>query len=189
LEAWRLFIAIEIPAAVRRLIQQHIDKLRTALPDIRASWTREQNFHLTLKFLGNTPREKVEAVTHSVARAAGQVEPFELSVSESGSFPTHGKPNVLWIGISDASGNLERLYRHLEEECARLGFARENRSFHPHLTIARLRDARGGKALAELHKSIGFAQVQIPAEDVCLIRSELSSQGSRYTTIARQRFG
>jgi 2'-5' RNA ligase len=189
LEAWRLFIAIEIPAHVRQLIQQHIDRLRTELPDIRASWTREENLHLTLKFLGNTAVGAVEDVSRAVKRAAGQIKPFELTVAGSGYFPPRGKPKVLWIGTSDASSNIGDLHQYLEDECERLGFARENRSFHPHLTIARLRDSKGGHALAELHSSIGFAPVQIQAEDACLIRSELSSQGSRYSTIARHRFG
>jgi len=183
LAAWRLFIAIEIPSPVRRLVGQHIDRLRAELPEARASWTREQNLHLTLKFLGNTPVARVEALSRAVQRAAAKVPAFELAIRGSGLFPARGKPKVLWIGMIDSSGNLDRLYRLLEEECEQLGFPRETRSFHPHLTIARLREAQG--ELGELHKSITFPAVEVIARDVCVIRSELSNQGSCYTTIAR----
>lgn len=182
-EAWRLFIAIEIPDSVRRLVRQHIDRLRAALPEVRASWTREQNLHLTLKFLGNTPVAKAEELSRAVQRAAAKVPPFELVIRDCGLFPARGKPKVLWIGMSDSSGNLDHLYRLLEEECEQLGFPRETRSFHPHLTIARLREAQGD--VGELHKSNAFPAVEVIARDVCVIRSELSNQGSRYTTIAR----
>jgi len=184
-ESWRLFIAIELPATLRHQIKEHIDRLREQLPEVRASWTREQNLHLTLKFLGDTKVGRVETVSVALRGAANRLAPFELGIEGCGAFPPRGKPDVLWIGIADRSGNLQKLHAALENECARAGFDRDRRPFHPHLTIARLRDPNGARPLAELHRQIGFEPGSVKVTDTCLIRSELSSAGSRYTVIAR----
>ena len=188
IETYRTFIAIELPAGIRRKIKEHIDHLRIALPDVRASWTREDNLHLTLKFFGDTPLAKIDGLSHALQGAAKRVAPFEMTIKDCGAFPSRGKPNVLWIGIEDPSGRLRQLQGALEDRCAEAGFPRDERAFHPHLTIARLRHPHGARGLAELHKEIGFDPVSVKVTDVCLIRSELSSQGSRYTVIARHEF-
>jgi len=187
-EEWRLFIAIELPASLRRAISEHIDRLRQAVPEARASWTREENLHLTLKFLGNTRVKKVESVSKAVERTAQRVAPFEILVGGCGAFPPRGQPRVLWIGIDDRSGNLATAHGFLEEECAKVGLARESRPFHPHLTIARLRQLKGARELATAHEQCRFDSIAVGVNDLCLIRSELSSEGSRYTVIARHAF-
>lgn len=184
-ESWRLFIAIELPAEIRHTINQHIDRLRADLPEVRASWVREQNLHLTLKFFGDTPLERIEPVSRALQAAATGMTQFEIVIRDRGAFPPRGKPSVLWIGIADPSANLNKLHNALENECERAGFARDARSFHPHLTIARLRGSPGARKLAELHKSTELEALRVRVHDVCLIRSELSSAGSRYTVVAR----
>jgi 2'-5' RNA ligase len=184
-EVWRLFIAIELPTEVRYKIRAHIDKLRSELPGVRASWTREENLHLTMKFFGDVPVAQVESISAAAAHAVTFSHPFELIIGGCGAFPPKGQPRVLWIGTEDPSGSLRTLHTALEDECANIGFSREQRSYHPHLTIARLRQPRGARELANLHESTGFDSLTVRVEDVCLIRSELSSKGSRYTTISR----
>jgi len=188
IDSYRAFIAIELPADTRRQVKKHIENLRAALPDVRASWTREDNLHLTLKFLGDTPIEKIDSLSRALQAAANRVARFEMIIKGPGAFPSSGKPNVLWIGIEDSSGNLHKLQEALEDSCAEAGFPRDARAFHPHLTIARLRHPHGARRLAELHKKTDFDPMTVRVEDVCLIRSELSSQGSRYTVIARHEF-
>lgn len=184
-ESWRLFIAIELPGSLRELVNDHISSLRRAAPAARASWVRAENLHLTLKFLGNTPLARVEALSLALRRAAAKVSPFGLNVGGCGSFPPRSQPRVLWIGCVDPTGSLNQLYEALEDECAQAGFSREDRAFHPHLTVGRLRQPQGARRLAELHQSLGFAPPPVEVSDVCLIRSELRSDGSRYTVIAR----
>ena len=184
-KSWRLFIAIELPAEVRHKIKQHIDGIRRELPDARASWTREENLHLTLKFFGDIPVERVEAVSAALRAAANQIPPFEMEISACGAFPTNGKPNVLWIGINDPSNSLHKLHESLETECAKAGFDSDRRPFHPHLTIARIRNPRHAGSLANLHHESVFDSLLVEAGNVCLFRSELSGQGSRYTIVAR----
>ena len=184
-ESWRLFIALAIPASVRAKLKAHIDRLRKSCPEVSASWSREENLHLTLKFLGETPVAKVESLAQAAARTANGLEPFELVVKGCGSFPPRGQPRVLWVGIEDPSGGLSKLHQRLEDECFQAGFAREQRAFHPHLTIARLRKPQGSRQLAELHKEIGFEAETVGMSALILVRSELRPEGSRHSAIAQ----
>ena len=188
-EHWRVFIAIELPSVVRKSLSDHIHGLRKALPDVHASWSREESLHLTLKFLGDTPVAKIEALSQAAQRAAGTFPPFDLIIGRCGAFPSRGQPRVLWIGIDDPTGHLAGLHRTLEDECAKAGFVREERPFHPHLTIARLRKPQGSHQLAELHGEMGFTNQQVRVLEMVLFRSELLSEGSRHTAISRYRFG
>ncbi len=188
-EHWRVFIAIELPSVVRKSLSDHIHGLRKALPDVHASWSREENLHLTLKFLGNTPVAKIEALSQAAQRAAVRFQAFDLIVGRCGAFPPRGQPRVLWIGIDDPTGYLAGLHRTLEDECAKAGFVREDRPFHPHLTIARLRKPQGSRQLAKLHGEMGFTNQQVSVSELVVFRSELLSEGSRHTAISRHRFG
>ncbi|MDX6406457.1 MAG: 2,3-cyclic 3-phosphodiesterase [Blastocatellia bacterium] len=187
-ESWRLFIALELPSALRSRVKGHIDHLRQAVPDARASWAREENLHLTLKFLGDTAVEKVDALSQAIQHTANQLSPFEVIIAGGGVFPSHGQPRVLWLGIEDLTNSLSTLSRSLEDECAKAGFLREPRAYHPHLTVARLRQPHGARRLAEVHREVGFDPVPVNVREVCLIRSELRSEGSLYTVIARHEF-
>lgn len=184
-DSFRTFIAIELTNEVRARVAQHIACLRHELPDVRASWSREDNLHLTLKFLGNVPVADIPKVSDAVASATKSAPSFELTFSDCGTFPPHGRPKVLWIG-TQASGLLE-LHPAIETGLATGGFPRESRSFHPHLTIARLRNSQGARRLAELHQSLGFAPIAFAVSEVIVFRSELLKQGSQHTAISRHK--
>lgn len=183
MDSFRTFIAIELPPEVRSLVTQHIARLRREQPDVRASWCRENNLHLTLKFLGNVPVADIPKVSEAVERATKSVSPFTLTFSDCGTFPPHGRPSVLWIGTQAA--RLQVLHAAIEKELAEAGFARESRPFHPHLTVARLRHAEGARPLAELHKNLGFTPVAFDVSEVVVFKSELLREGSRHTAISR----
>ena len=184
-ESYRTFIAIEFPHEIRARVAAHIVRLRQAWPAAIASWNREDNLHLTLKFLGNVPLEKIEELSHAVAAAASRFQPFALSVAGCGKFPTRGKPNVLWIGLDDPSRTLSQLHHDLEDNCANVGFAREARAFHPHLTIARLRKPNGARELGEFHIAQAFAAGSFTVSEVVGFRSELLAKGARHTALFR----
>src|ERR1700730_3295409 len=105
-ESWRLFIAVEVPSNVRCTLTNHIDRLREAVPDARASWAREENLHLTLKFLGETELTGVERLSQATQNAANAVGSFEMNTGSRGAFPLKGQPRVLWIGVEDPTGQL-----------------------------------------------------------------------------------
>jgi len=186
---WRVFCAIELPATVRKRVMEHIARLRDSVPDAHASWSRDQNLHLTLKFLGEIPQPRVEYLSLAAGRAVETLATFNLMVEKTGAFPNDGPPRVLWIGLSESSGKLSELYEHLEEECAKERFPKDARPFHPHLTLARLRQPQGARTLASAHKAMLFEPIEISVSELLVIRSELSSEGSKYSVISRHFLG
>lgn len=180
----RLFCAIELPQEIREQATRYIATLREAAPDVRASWDREEKLHLTLKFFGETEEERVPQLSAALERAASLINPFELILGGTGAFPPSGLPRVLWLGVLDASGRLAKLHQRIEDECARHGFARERKRFHPHLTIARLRSREGARRLAATHKSMKFETEAFPITEIVLIKSDLGPRGSRYTKLS-----
>lgn len=196
MDSFRTFIAIELPAGVRARIAQHIATLRQELPDVRASWSREDNLHLTLKFLGNVSVADIPRVSDAVASATKSVSSFELTFSGCGTFPPHGRPSVLWLGAGSSGilpassaqpgpSELDRLYSSIDNGLAEVGFPHESRPFRPHLTIARLRQSQGARQLAELHKSLGFPPIQLDVSEVVVFKSELLKDGAKHTAISR----
>lgn len=188
-ERWRMFCAIELPEDVRARAADHIARLRGAVPHARASWERAEKLHITLKFLGEIEPQRTHAPSLAAARAAALVSPFNLAIEGAGAFPTRGVPRVLWIGVTDSAGRLAQLQKQLEDECASENFARDERPFHPHLTIARLRAPQYARRLAALHKEMGFEAMGFDAAGLVVVRSELSPRGSRYTTLSHHTLG
>jgi 2'-5' RNA ligase len=184
-DSWRVFCAVELPPSTRRLVLEHIASLKEKLPHAKANWARDANLHLTLKFLGEIRTSSVADFSKAVSQAVTSIQPFSVRLEQTGVFPTHGQPRVLWIGVNDRSAKLAELHARVEAESAQAGFAKESRPFHPHLTIARLRQADNARALANFHKQTEFDPVEIAVAELLVIRSELSSEGSKYTVVSR----
>ena len=180
-EEWRTFCAIELLEEVRARLQDHVRRLREAVPDAGASWSRPENVHLTLKFFGNVRKEELPLISSAASRVAHEFSSFQIRIGGTGVFRTQ----VLWIGIEDPSNQLSALQRRFEEECAREGFAKEDRAYRPHLTIARIRRPEGARQLAEAHKQTQFASTEIRVNELVLFRSQLSPKGSIYTAISK----
>ena len=189
LKPLRVFCAVELPGEVRSRVAERVRRLRAEFPDVRASWEKPEKLHVTLKFLGDVEPARVEALSGAAARACSNIEPFELTVEEPGSFPTRGQPRVLWLGIVDASGRLALMQRALETECAAAGFPHESRAFKPHLTLARVRSTHGASGLAAAHRELPFEPQRFKISELVVMRSELGPGGSRYTPLSRHRLG
>jgi 2'-5' RNA ligase len=185
--AWRVFCALDISEDVRTRFVDHIERLRKAVPNVHPSWSRADNIHLTLKFFGDVEKDAIKKISAAAARVSQTFTPFQIRVAGTGTFPRQVHPRVLWIGIEDPSGNLASLQARFEDECAMEGFPKEERAFRPHLTLARIRKPQGSRKLAELHKEIGFAASEIVVPELLLMRSKLSSEGSKYSVISRHR--
>lgn len=186
-EKWRVFCAIEIPAAVRRAIDKHIEQLKVAVPDASVSWTRPENAHLTLKFLGSISASDVAKLSAAAERAVSGVHSFQVTAAGAGSFPAHGQPRVLWVGLQDLGGKLGELQNRLDDEAFREGFARDGRAFHPHLTVGRLRKSHHARTIAAAHKGVGFQAMDIEVGELLVMRSQLNPAGSKYTVISRHK--
>src|SRR5262245_38692415 len=147
----RTFIAVEISPSVKARAGDLIDKLRVAPAEI--NWVRPQQMHLTLKFLGDVPDTETPDICRVVNYVAAGFEPFEITCRGAGAFPNPREPRTLWIGIEDGADELKRLQAVIEDALkAKLGYPKEHRGFHPHLTIGRVkRELPGTRGqLAEL---------------------------------------
>lgn len=182
---WRVFCAVELPEEARVQLQEHIARLRKEIPDAAASWSRVENIHLTLKFFGNVAVDRTPKISAAAKRTAEQFSQFQIGVGNTGVFPRPSRAQVLWIGVSDSSGQLSTLQKRFEDECAAEGFPKEDRAYRPHLTIARIRKPEGTRRLAETHLNTNFPTIDVPLHELVVFRSELSSKGSRYTAISR----
>ena len=185
---WRVFCAVELPDVVRTRLADHVLRLRKEVPEAAASWSRVENIHLTLKFFGNVEVKRIEKISEAAERVMKQFSTVQISVGGTGVFPRPSRPQVLWIGVSDPSGQLTALQKKFEDECAAEGFAQEDRAYRPHLTIARLRKPEGARDLADTHLQMQFDPIEVRLKELVVFRSELSSKGSRYTPISRVSF-
>lgn len=189
----RTFIAIELPDAIRGGLQREIDILRT-LPGGRAvRWVSASGIHLTLKFLGEVAPSRIESIQGAMREAAAGPSPFEVSVRGLGVFPNSRRPRVVWVGVEDTSGHLARVQSELEDRLGKLGFEREDRSFHPHLTLGRVR--RGASAIEsqELGETLaGVVSPEIGSLSVVrlsLMRSDLRPTGAVYSRMGEAPLG
>lgn len=189
METWRVFCAVELSSEVRRRLIVHIARLRDLAPDVQASWSREQSLHLTLKFLGQVQTSRLDRLSNAADKATWGLSQIQLSIEETGVFPKHGRPRVLWVGVKDESDGLRELQRRLEDACHREGFAREERAFHPHLTLARLRNPQSAQELVTAHKQLSFEPMSVIVRELLVLRSELSPKGSKYSVISRHALG
>ena len=185
MQSWRVFCAAELPDEVRKRLQEHIQRLRGDVPDVAASWSRVENIHLTLKFFGNVELDRVQTISDAAERTVAEFPAFQITVGNTGVFPRPSRAQVLWIGVNDPSGKLSDLQKRFDDECAAQGFAKEDRAFRPHLTIARLRKPHGARRLADTHLNMQFEPLPVTLTELIIFRSELSSKGSKYTAISR----
>lgn len=176
----RLFIAINFTAKDRQRMHRAARKLREAELPVR--WVDLDQLHMTLKFLGEVRPESAVQVKAAVARVAEKTQPFTLKMGGAGAFPTMRRPKVVWLG-AQASPELRCLKHDLEWELAPLGFEREVRAFHPHVTLGRAtKEARAGdfRDFEGLVSDLSFS-AEIPIRTVDVMESHLSTRGARYS--------
>lgn len=186
-DTWRVFCAIDLPTDLIQKLAIHIEQLKKET-GVKSGWARPETIHLTIKFLGDIPVSEINKLSQASTRAVASLAPFKLTAEHCGTFPSHGPPRVLWIGITDPAAALARLYESLDEECAAAGFPREMRPFHPHLTLARIRQTSNTRAVAVAHRELRFPPTEFSVNELLVIRSELGNEGSKYTTVSRHGF-
>jgi 2'-5' RNA ligase len=140
--AFRLFVAVDVSAEVRRALDEALRPLRELAPGAR--WTAPEKWHLTLQFLGGVDAQRLGELAQGLGQAALASHPFALQLSGAGTFGRPGHDTVLWAGAAEGALPLERLARGVGAVLAPLGFPPEARPFAPHLTLARAQDGRRG---------------------------------------------
>lgn len=175
----RLFVAVEIPSALRRDADAAIEPLHAALPDAR--WVPIEDWHVTVKFLGETGADAVEKTTARLERVGQGAVAFPTRLSGVGAFPAPSAAGVLWLGLDDRAGRLAELALAVDAALAP-AFAPGSRPFTPHLTLARIRPAARLPA--------AFAGIVVPGDpfavgELVLYRSRPGRSAPRYEALAR----
>lgn len=184
----RLFIAVNFPPVVRSDLGDLVRTLADAKLPVR--WTPEDNFHLTLRFLGDRSEEDVEVLGRILREVAAEAEPFRIGFGPVGAFPSPRRPRVIWISV-DAGPRLRLLRDELERRLAAAGFGRDDRSFRPHVTLGRARkDAAPGafRGFVSLAGDLGL-ETSVSVDTVDLVRSHRGPDGSRYERLVEARLG
>jgi 2'-5' RNA ligase len=179
----RTFIAIEIPSEIKAALAALQTKLRRAGADV--SWTKPENLHLTLNFLGEVDERRIVEVEKACVDLAAEFQPFTLRLNDTGAFPNTGQPRVLWAGLSGEIGNVVEMHRLLDERLALLGFKREEKRFHPHLTIGRLKSNKKTRELLALADAHQLPELSFEVTEIVLMKSELHPAGAEYTPMAK----
>ena len=182
----RAFIAIDLTPEIQQHVDQVLVQFKNRLAGVPVRWVPAENIHLTLKFLGEVSLSNLEMLKKILQSETANHSPFEFSVGGVGAFPSPRHPRVVWVGI-EAPPDLANLQRSIETAMARLGYAKEDRPFSPHLTLGRVsrnatsRDTHAiGDALEAM--KIGFLGAA-NADFVHLYHSDLKPSGAIYSRI------
>lgn len=177
----RVFVGVRIDPKVAQRIAAVQAALRPRLPGVR--WVAENNYHFTLKFLGAVNENRIPEITNALTAALAPFTLFVVSARGVGVFPDIRKPRVIWVGLE--SKELAALAREVESAMERIGFARETRSFQPHLTLGRWRDPV--KPDTELRREIELRRDEVfgdsVVKEVVLFQSTLKPGGAVYSAL------
>jgi RNA 2',3'-cyclic 3'-phosphodiesterase len=176
----RLFTAIDIPSGVRDNLRALLDRVR---PAAKVSWSAPEKLHITTKFIGEWPENRLDEMKGALERVKGAAE-IAISVRGLGWFPNARHPRVLWAGIVADEG-LKTLARATEDAVNRIGVPVEDREYSPHLTLARIRERM---PLEALHKAIEGRMAEEFGSFTAREFALYLSRGGRYTPLAEFRF-
>jgi RNA 2',3'-cyclic 3'-phosphodiesterase len=170
----RAFVAIFPPPEIRKKILLAAQRLSSAH---RVRWTRPENIHLTLKFLGEVRKDALDGLRTALVEACAGHAPFDVTLAGLGAFPSARRARVLWAGVGAGSNRLRSLATDIDVALAPLGFEREKRPYIPHLTIGRM---RGRPASLDLPSTTGL---RFRVRHVELMESTLTTEGATYRTV------
>lgn len=183
----RIFIAAPLPDAATAAIAELVDRVRAAgVPgggrDVR--WVRLDGLHLTLRFLGPTLEDRVEAARAAVQVAAAAAEPFDLAIGGAGTFPSAGRPRALWLGVRDGAEALAGVAAQVDEALVGAGWPAETRPFRAHLTLARADGVPAGSAIGtRLVDAAATLLVAFRVERIGLYESLTGGGPARYAPL------
>ena len=190
---FRAFIAIELDEQTIKSLAAIQQRLKREPGAQAVRWVAPGSIHLTLKFLGEIDRALAPKVGAVIRESVSGEHPFEMVVAGLGAFPNLQRPNVIWAGLSGAVAAAVRIAQRLEDGCAALGIAREDRPFSPHLTLGRVQR----RAAHDVRRQIGDLIRRQPSGEIgrlnvdaiYLMRSELRPSGAVYSVVGRVALG
>lgn len=176
----RLFVAVRPPDEVLDAVEEVVDGARRSMVGPR--WTRRDQWHVTLRFLGHVDDEQVGAISQALDTVS-RMPPFPVRLGGGGAFPRPSRARVVWLGLAGGDDPMTRLAGSVNRALEPLGFEPEKRDFHPHLTLARVRNPGDVTPAVE---ALGDDPVgpAFTVEEVVLYQSRLSPKGARYEPLS-----
>jgi len=179
----RAFIGIDIDEAVRHKLVAAQEQLQATGAQLKL--VEPPNIHVTMKFLGEVPEDKIGAIVEALKRAAAGTGQFDIRVKGIGVFPNLRYIRVVWAGVAEGRDEVIGLYQKIDREVQPLGF-RPERDFVPHMTVARVKTPKQKERLAAFVKEMNDAEFGVTrAQAVELKQSTLTPKGPIYSTLAR----
>jgi 2'-5' RNA ligase len=179
----RLFVSVDLDD-----LAGGIADAQRRLPDAESlRFVEPADAHVTLKFLGEIPPDRRDEVDRALAAAVDEagVDPFDLAIGGYGVFPSREYISVVWAGVRQGGSALTRLHEACERELIAVGFEPADHAFTPHVTLARMRDARGKAAVQRVVDEQDPAVGRTRVAEIRLTESTLEDEGPRYRTVSR----
>jgi 2'-5' RNA ligase len=181
METFRTFVAVDMPQEIKMELDSLVSKFRDVAPDIR--WVKAANLHLTLRFLGDIPKDTIADLAAKLENNLSGFGPFEISLAGIGGFPNLKRARVVWIGGGQGSDKLYELAPRVEKACRDSGFGPADKPFSSHLTIGRVKFPKVHERLISLLESTNFESPLFTVDEVVVFKSDLLPAGPRYTRL------
>jgi 2'-5' RNA ligase len=176
---FRGFIAVDLDAFPRLL--EFEKEIKETGANVKL--VEPENVHITLKFLGDTDESRIDEIDKIMKDAVKEIDPFNIRLKGAGVFPNQNYIKVIWMGIKQGEP-IEIIVRKIDEQLSKIGFKKEKRGFSPHLTIARVKSAKGKGGILHVIEKYRDAQfVDIRVDSIKLKKSDLTPKGPIYTTL------
>ncbi len=187
----RLFVAVPLDEVARTAVIDIVERVRAEVPDGRGiRWVRLDGLHLTLRFIGPTHLDRVPVVVEALREAAAGQAATRLRLAGAGSFPPHGRPRTIWLGITEGVDRLGGLTARLDAALAARGWEAETRPFRAHVTLARTDGARSGPATAAaLREAAADLSVGSAVDRLVLYESVTGGGPARYVPLEEAALG
>ena len=182
-----MFLALQAPQEVREVLVKIQQEVRERMPDSIARWTRPEQFHLTLKFLGDVEVDRAEELESAIRQVTSNVGRFDVTATGIGFFPDAHRPRVLWAGVSNRGAQLANLFHLAQKACEAFTSVPGEKEFVGHITLGRIKklgrkDRHAPGTIVTVHKDAPLGNWTI--ESVEIMRSELSAAGAVHETVA-----
>ncbi len=180
----RTFIAIDVPERIKEQIFEVKTELMKSCSE-GVKWEEKEKFHITLKFLGDVNESAIDSVYDVLSENLTGFGKFSVIYKGVGCFPDLKRPRVIWIGCEDPSGKLFELQKIVEEKMSELGFEKEDKEYHPHVTLGRVKNPKNIFNLTKKIESINFESEAGEVAEVLIMKSDLKPSGSVYTVLGK----
>ncbi len=185
----RTFIAVDFPPETLTKITKIIGYFKTQTPMDALKWVSAENLHLTIKFIGDIPEDKLAQVKMVIKKSLVDKHPFKIGVGGLGMFPNKHNPRVIWLGVT-YDQTLRDIHHVLNHSLKSTGIEPDNRDYSPHLTIARIRQRAREETRQEIGATLSKFKIdslgEIKINEIILYQSELTRNGPIYTPLLSQ---